>query len=128
MDSAVKFWLDRAVDNIRAARHCRGQGHCNAAANRAYYAVLHAAAAHLMANGRRHEIERSPGQYEHGKIVANLHHVSTDFETRAIILQSARNKADYWQVLLDGKQVDDHLKDAGKLVDNVARELKDASA
>jgi uncharacterized protein (UPF0332 family) len=49
--AAVERWMSKAEANIRIARACCDLGYMDAAANRAYYAVVHAQAATLTSRG-----------------------------------------------------------------------------
>lgn len=58
--------IDKAIENLAAAQDCFQRNQFNAAANRAYYAMYHAAVAALNETG--YVSERVDGRWQHGTL------------------------------------------------------------
>ena len=90
-------FLNKAEENLTAAKVCFDNGLFNACANRAYYAALHAAIAALAHRGiRRDKIDHGQVQADFsGELINRRKIYPAKFRSYLYDMQLVRNKADY---------------------------------
>lgn len=89
--------LEKARENLAAAKICFDNGHFNACANRAYYSALHAAITALSREGiRRSKIDHARVQADFsGELIKRRKIYPIRFRSYLSDMQYIRDKADY---------------------------------
>jgi len=110
-------FLDKATENLESAEMLFDSGKFNASANRAYYAVFHAAIFALSANGlvdenNGHEwVQRT----FNGELIYKRKIFSSEFRAYLQEIMSVRLEADYKQSFVGGKVCERQLRKAKEL-------------
>ncbi len=123
MDS---YFLEKSIENLNAAELCFSNQYFNACANRAYYAVYHAAIFALSANGIRDEqnghewVQRMFS----GELVMRRKVFQNHFKSYIFDLMETRLIADYALTSVSQKKAERMLKKAQELIADIERKYK----
>ena len=119
-------FLEKAEENIQAANLCFAQGYINACANRAYYAMYHAALAALIhyeyaiaSGANKHEWVQS----EFAKRLIKERKIYPGLQEYLMQGQELRNKADYQQEFISQKRAQRVLSKAKEFVTIIKEDL-----
>ena len=118
-------FLEKAKENLEAARLLFDAGLHNASANRAYYAAFHAAIAALSdasikTDNKKHANVQA--QFS-GELIRRRKVYSSRLKASLPELQDTRNKADYRLVSISKKKAERQLNKAVEFVEAVTRQL-----
>ena len=122
------FW-NKADENLKAAQLCFENGFYNACANRAYYAMYHAAIAILMVKG----FPPTQKQIDHGWIQSTFARELINrrkifegkLKTYLPDCQNVRNDADYAGILISNKTAKRQVNKTSEFINAIKMELKD---
>ena len=122
-------FFTKAQENIKAAELLFENGLYNASANRAYYAVFHAAIAALAAVGINVDVgDRSSHQTTHSNFATELIQrrkmYSNHLKSYLIELQTIRNRADYRSESISKAVASKQVKRAQEFVESVRRVIE----
>jgi len=119
-------FLEKAKENLSAARICFENGHYNACANRAYYAALQSAVSALADQGiKRERVDHKWVQAEFsGKLIRSKKVYPAKIKSHLTDMQTVRNEADYEVQAITGKLARKQLSKAEEIVALVIKELE----
>jgi len=120
------FWT-KASENLKATQLCFDNGLYNACANRAYYAMYHAAIAILIAKG----FPPTQKQIDHGWVQSTF---ARELINRRKIMPNAlkaylsdaqifRNNADYRDIMISQKTANRQVRKSQEFIDKIEMEL-----
>ena len=121
------FW-NKADENLKAAQLCFDNGFYNACANRAYYAMFHAAIAILIIKG----FPPTKKHIDHGWVQSNFvselikrrKTFQSKFKSYLQDAQMVRNDADYKNLLVSQKVARRQLSKSKELIAVIKEELR----
>ena len=120
-----KDFLEKAKENLEAARLLFDAGLHNASANRAYYAAFHAAIAALYdasikTDNKKHANVQAPFS---GELIRRRKVYSGSLSPLLMDMQETRNKADYQPASISKKKAERPLNKAIQFVEAVIQRL-----
>ncbi len=120
-------YLTKSVENLTVAQWAYDNGHYNASANRAYYAVFQAALAALanvsvITAEERVSHERAQALFAR-ELITRRKLYSSDFKSHLLTLQTVRELADYKPMLVSSNLASRQLKKAKEFVHAVSAKL-----
>jgi len=125
------FWT-KASENLKAAQLCFDNGFYNACANRAYYAMYHAAIAILIEKGfhpTQKQIDHGWVQSVFARELINRQKVfQGKFRRYLLDSQEVRNDADYKNIMVSKKTANRQLLKSTEFISAITVEVKNAES
>ncbi len=130
MDALI--YINKANENLEAARLCHQNTHYNACTNRAYYAMLQAAVAILSAKGfhsQENRIDHMRLQSTFANELINRRKIlPAKFKSYLPDAQFFRNAADYETLMISKTTAQRQLAQTMEFVESVKKELHHAQS
>jgi uncharacterized protein (UPF0332 family) len=123
--SSVTF-LEKAKENLSAAKLCFEKGHFNACANRAYYSALHAAISALAHHGiQRKRIDHGQVQADFsGELINRRKLYPARLRSYLSDMQFVRDKADYTDGNVSRKMARRMLSKPEEMIRHIGEEIE----
>ncbi len=121
----IEAFMQKAGDNLAAARHCFENALYDASAGRAYFAAFQAAVAALLQAGEQH------GKFDHKWVQATFSEQLIKrrkmfpgrFRAYLMEMQGLRNVADYKRGTISKNKAGEQLRRAEEIVAEIGKEL-----
>jgi uncharacterized protein (UPF0332 family) len=121
---ANEFW-NRAQENLTAAKSLLEQSLFNAATNRAYYAVYHAAAAIIKAKGLEFNTDHARVQATfNGEVIRRSKKLGGELKGYLTSMHKTRAIADYEEKGVSKQAAKEQLKKAEYFISKIAEEIQ----
>ncbi|MDM8517315.1 HEPN domain-containing protein [Desulfobacterales bacterium HSG16] len=119
-------FLDKAKENLAAAKICFDNGFYNACANRAYYAAFQAAVSALADRGiKREKLDHKWVQAEfNGKLIKRRKIYPGRMKSHLVKMQIVRDRADYSTQKVNKKAAQRQIGRVEDLITHIEKELK----